>query len=124
MSGIFAQRGAQRLLERVGVLTDLALIDQALLVRVHELDRIFDGDDVIFAGAIDVVDERGQRGRFAGAGGAGDQHQALGQVAEAEQLFGQVQVVGREDLAGNDAHDRAHAAQIDEQVGAKARLAR
>jgi hypothetical protein len=44
-------------------------------------------------------------------------------MAKPEQLFGQVQVFGRQNFAGNDAHDRAHAAQIDEQVGAKARFA-
>ena len=44
---IFAQRRAQRVLERVGVRAHLALVDQALLVLVHELDRILDRDDVI-----------------------------------------------------------------------------
>ena len=51
MSGIFAQRRPQRVLERVGVRPDFALVDQALLVLVHELDRILDRDDVIVARA-------------------------------------------------------------------------
>ena len=36
---ILAQRRPQRVLERVGVRVDLALVDQALLVLVDELDR-------------------------------------------------------------------------------------
>ena len=52
--GILAQRGAQRVLERVGVRVHLALVDQALLVLVHELDRILDRDDVILARPVDV----------------------------------------------------------------------
>jgi hypothetical protein len=45
--GVLAQRGAQGALEALGVRADLALVHQALLVRVHELDGVFDGDDVI-----------------------------------------------------------------------------
>ena len=75
--GILAQRRAQRVLERVGVRAHLALVDQALLVRVHELDRILDRDDVILARPVDVVDHRAQRRRLARAGRTGDEHQPL-----------------------------------------------
>jgi hypothetical protein len=45
---VLAQRRAQRAkLEARRVLTDLALVHQALLVRVHELDRVLDRDDVV-----------------------------------------------------------------------------
>ena len=44
--GIFAQRGAQRVGEALRVAVHLALVDQAVLVRVQVLDRIFDGQDV------------------------------------------------------------------------------
>ena len=60
----------------VGVEADLALGDDALLVRVDELDRILDGDDVAGGGLVAVVDHGRQGGRLARAGGAGDQHQA------------------------------------------------
>ena len=62
---ILAQRRAQRVLERVGVRVDLALVDQAALVLVDELDRILDGDDVVAAVLVDVVDHRAQRRRLA-----------------------------------------------------------
>ena len=44
---ILAECRAQRVLERARVRAHLALVDQALLVLVHELDRVFDGDDVV-----------------------------------------------------------------------------
>ena len=62
---IFTQRRAQRSAKRFGVRVHLALVDQAVLVLVHELNRIFDGDDVLVALGVDLVDHRRQRGRFA-----------------------------------------------------------
>ena len=58
------------------VVADLALVDEAQPVGVLVLDRVFDGDDVRLAGAVDVVDHRRQRGALAAAGGAGDQDEA------------------------------------------------
>ena len=44
--GIFTQRVLERVCEALRVGADLALVDDAALVRVDELDRIFDRDDV------------------------------------------------------------------------------
>src|SRR5207302_1782803 len=63
MSG--SSRGAQRRLEAAGVHPHLALGDDALLVLVHELDRVLDRDDVIGAGAVDQIDQRTQGGGLA-----------------------------------------------------------
>ena len=41
-----AQRVLQRVLPAIGVDADFALGDDAALVAVHVLDRVFDGDDV------------------------------------------------------------------------------
>ena len=49
----------------------------ALLVLVQELDRILDGEDVLGAGLVDQIDDRGERRRLAGAGRPGDQHDAV-----------------------------------------------
>src|SRR5437763_14222016 len=43
---VFTQRRAQSVGERQRVRPDLALVDQALLRFVHELDRVLDGEDV------------------------------------------------------------------------------
>ena len=47
--GVLAQGGAQGLREARRVLADLALADHALLVLVHELDRVLDRDDMVVA---------------------------------------------------------------------------
>ncbi|MGC4084609.1 MAG: hypothetical protein QM736_21450 [Vicinamibacterales bacterium] len=44
---IFAERGAERVREAVRVAVHLALVHEAVLVRVDVLDRILDGEDVI-----------------------------------------------------------------------------
>ena len=80
--GILAQRGAERGLERRRVLPDLSLRHERLFPLVHELDRIFDGDDVIGAGAIDDVEQRAQRGRLPRSRRAGDEHQSAAELRQ------------------------------------------
>ena len=74
--GRLAQRVLQRLLPAVGVDAHFALRDDAVLVRVHELHRVFDGDDVAVGVLVAVVDHRRQRGALARAGGADEDDQA------------------------------------------------
>ena len=45
--GVLAQHVLERLGERVRVVADLALVDQAVLVAVQELDGVLDGHDVV-----------------------------------------------------------------------------
>ena len=71
--GVLAEGGAQRLGEGRRVGADLALVDDALLVPVQELDRVLDRDDVVGARAVDLVDQGGQRRRLTRAGRAGDE---------------------------------------------------
>ena len=47
--GVLAERGAQRLGEARGIRPDLALVDDAALVAVQELDRVLDREDVLGA---------------------------------------------------------------------------
>ena len=67
-------------------LVDGNLGDAADLV----LDGILDGDDLVFF-ALDLVEGGVERGGLAGAGGAGDEHHAVGLLdvaAEAAEVFG------------------------------------
>ena len=73
---VLAQRRAQALGEADRVDADLALVDDAALVPVHELDRILDREDVVGAVAVDLVDHRRERRRLTRAGRAGDEHEA------------------------------------------------
>jgi len=69
MSGSSAQRRAQSVLKGIGVAAHLTLVDQAFFVLVHELDRIFDGDDVVGAVAIHVIHHAAEGGGFTATGG-------------------------------------------------------
>ena len=97
----------------------LALVDQARLVRVHELDRVFDRDDVLVPVPVDVVHQRAQRRRLARAGRPGDQHQPLGQRAELQDVRRQVELLGRQDGRRDDAEHGAHALAVGKDVGAE-----
>jgi hypothetical protein len=63
---VLAQCRAQRQREALRVAVDLALVDQAALVLVDELDRILDREDVIVTLPVDLVDHRGERRRLPG----------------------------------------------------------
>ena len=98
--GVLTKGGAERLAEARRVDTDLALVDDAALVAVHELDWILDREDVVGAVAIDLVDHRGERRRLTRAGGAGDedeaarQHRELGKRGRKTELFESLELLG------------------------------
>ena len=98
--GVLAQRGLQRAGEVLRVGADLALVDEAALVAVQELDRVLDREDVILALLVDQVDHRGERGRLARAGRAGHQHEAARLAGELGQHGRQPERLEAEDLAG------------------------
>ena len=74
--GVLAQRRLQRVAEALRVGAELALVDEALLVPVQELDRVLDRHDVLLARAVDLVDHRGERGGLPRAGRARDEDEA------------------------------------------------
>ena len=118
--GVLAQRGLQAGGEGGGVLADLALVDEAALVLVQELDRVLDGEDVIVAGLVDLVDQRGERGRLAGAGRAGHEHdpaRLLGELADDRR---QAELLDRHRLGRDQAEGGAERAALEEGVDAEA----
>ena len=74
--GVLAERAAECLAERLGVETHFALVDDALIVRVKDLDRVLDRDDVLRTSSVDLADHRRERRRLARTGGSGDEDQA------------------------------------------------
>ena len=120
---VLPQDTPKRLVERLGVDPDLALVHDAPVVVVEELDRILDRDDVLPAGPVDVRDHRGERRRLADAGGAGDEDQPavlLGQLLDAG---GQAQALEVGNLVGDDAERERDLAALAERVDAEARQA-
>ena len=62
---VFAQGAAQGGRKRLGVNADFPVVHEAVFALMHELDRIFDRDDVIAAVLVAVIDHGRQRRGFA-----------------------------------------------------------
>jgi hypothetical protein len=78
-SGAWRIAFSERLGKAVGVEAELALIDDRLFMTMHELDGVFDRDDMTRRVGVAMVDHRRERRRFTGAGRADDEDEtALG----------------------------------------------
>ena len=118
--GVLAQGGAQRRREGARVHLDLALVHDRLLVAVQELDRVLDGDDVLAALGVDVVDHRRERRGLARAGGARAEDQAALLLRDLLEDDGQAQLADGHDLDRDDAEHEADRAALLEHVAAEA----
>ena len=74
--GVLTERAAKRVGEPGRIDADLALVDDAALVLMEELDWILDRDDVIGADPVDLVDHRRKRRRLTRARRAGEENEA------------------------------------------------
>src|SRR6476661_4726695 len=99
---------------------NLALIDEALFVIVKKLDGILNGDHVLFAFAVDLVQHGGERGGLAGTGRPSNEHEATGLVAEPLDDQGQAQGIKSLDFPGNRTEDRANRAALIEAIASEA----
>src|ERR671912_1326653 len=63
--GVLPQDVLEGLGKALGVLVDLTLVDDALLVFVQELYGVLNAHDVLVPSSIDLVDHGGEGGRFA-----------------------------------------------------------
>ena len=122
--GVLAQDVLEGVGERLGVLADLALVDQAALVAVEELDRVLHGHDVVLALPVGQVDHAGQGGRLARPGRAGDQHEPPGQAGEAAHLGRDAEGLQRLDLLGDQPEGGPHRVALEVDVEPEPGLAR
>jgi len=118
------RRLAQRVLERripaVRVDTHFTLGDDAALVLVHELDGVFDGDDVAGRVLVAVADHRRQRGGLAGTGRTHeDDDAALGHGQRLDDRR-QVQLFDGRDARLDAAQHHAHLVALVEAADAEA----
>src|SRR6267142_519234 len=121
---ILAQRASKGVGEGQGMRPDLALVDEAFLRLVHELDGILDGEDVAVLGLVLVVDHRRKRGRLARAGRPGDQHDAAGLVGDFLEDLRALQVLERQDLRRDGPHHGGGAAVLHKRIYPDARQVR
>ena len=96
---VLAQRRTEGVGEAARVFIQLSLVHQAAVAFVYELDRILDGEDVLGAAVIDVIEQCRQGGGLARARGACDQHQAPWSFAGLHHHRGQIEPID----AGNAA---------------------
>src|SRR5215211_278134 len=108
--GVLPQHAPQGPRKGGRIRTHLALVYDALVVSMNELDRVFDGDHVLGDGMIDHVYHRGERRRLAAACGACDQDDTALLEGERADHLGQTQRLEFRDLEGHVTHryrDRA-----------------
>ena len=87
---------------------------------MQELDRVLDRHDVLPGGGVDLVDHRGERGGFAGAGHSRDEHAAALFERELLEHRRQAELVERRDLGRNDPEDGSELAFAAQDVHAEA----
>src|SRR5574337_14877 len=93
-----------------GMHTDLTLGDDAVDMRMHELDGGFNGADVIVGVLVAVADHRGNRGGLARAGGAHEDNDAAFRHHQVFQHWRQPELVESGNIGIQRAQHRAHAA--------------
>ena len=74
--GRLPQRRAQAVGKAVKIRSQFALIESGQFMRMDEFDGILESNDVDGPGAVNLIEDRSQSGRFAGASRASDEHQA------------------------------------------------
>lgn len=119
--GVFAEGGAEGAGEGLGMEADFAVSDVAALGGVHEFDGVFEGEDVVVAVFIDMVNHGGHGGGFSGADGAGDEDEAVLVAAKGfEDLLGELEVVHGADGGVDDAEDEGEAEALADDGGTEA----
>ena len=120
--GVLPQHVLECRREAVGVVADLALVDERLLVDVQELDRVLDRHDVVGARAVHEVDECGERRRLARTGRARDEHEPARELREAADRLGHAELLELLDLGRDETERAADRAALLVEVHAEARL--
>src|SRR5581483_2896324 len=118
---VLAQRSLQRVGEAQRIRPDLALVDDAALVPVHELDRVLDGEDVLRPVAVDLVEDGGECRRLTGAGGARDEDDAARLLRERMEDGREAELLERLDLLRDKAEGGADGLALVVDVDAEAR---
>ena len=118
---VLAQGPAQRLAEIGRIQPDLALVDDATLVGMEDLDRVLDRDDVLRPGLVHVVDHRGEGRRLSRARGAGDEDEAAVLLGERLDDGRDAELLERGNVLRDDAEGEARGPALAVGVDAEAR---
>src|SRR3990170_2000221 len=113
---VLAEHPPETLPEAVGVEPDLPLTHDAAVVRVDDLDRVLDRDDVQPPRAVDVVEHRCERRRLPGSRRPCDEDEAAMFVREPRDACRQMQLLEARDRVRDDAEGEGHGASLPEAV--------
>src|SRR5215218_9279541 len=122
--GVLPQDVLESLGEALGVLVDLALIDDALFVFVQELYGVLDAHDVLVPGLVDLVDHGGQGGRFAAPSGACNKDEPTRLLGKVLYSLWQPELADALYLAGDGTESRANSPPLEVDVDPEAGAAR
>src|SRR5207245_8376765 len=115
---ILTERAAQGLAEVVRVESDLALVDNARVVWMQDLDRVLDRDDVLLPCPVHAVDHCGERRRLSGARCTRDEYEPAVLVRKPAHALRQRQLLKRRDVLRDDAERERGRAALAERVDA------
>src|SRR5258706_69496 len=101
--------------------SDFALVDHTVLMVMEEFDRVFDRQNVVMPLDIDLIDHRGESGRFTRTGRTGYEDEAAGLFAHVGDDLWQTESLECFDLVGNGTKHRSNRAFLIEEVGTKTR---
>src|SRR4051794_26639544 len=93
-------------------------------MRVQELDRVLDREDVLVARLVDPVDQRGKRGRLPRTGRAGDEHEPARLRSELIEALRHAELLERADPGGDQTKGSPDARPLEVGVDAEAGEAR
>src|SRR5215211_5127185 len=122
--GVLPEDVLEGLGEALGILIDLALVDDALLVFVQELNRVLHAHDVLVPSSIDLVDHGGEGGRFAASRRACNKDEPTRLLGKFLYGLWQPQLADTLYLAWDGTESRANSAPLEVDVDPEAGAAR
>ncbi len=117
---ILAQGTSQPLGEPTAMAADLALVDQAALAAVDNLDRVFEGDDMQSPIAVQLVEQCRQGAGLAAPGRPTNEDQAIAALRNSLKHIPKVEFIECGDMPRNQAKGGRRAMQLAKQIQPKA----
>src|SRR5215216_1822856 len=121
---VLPQHVLKSLGETLGVLVDLALVDDALLVVMQELNRVLNARDVLVSSLVDLVDHGGEGGRFAAPRRACNEDETARLLGKVLYGFRQPESADAHYLAGDGTESRAQSAPLEVDIDPEAGVVR
>ena len=117
--GVLAENHPHGAGERLGVESDLSLVDGGVGIGVEVLDGVLDGDDVARTRLVDVIDHGRQSGGLPRAGRSRHQDETTLLLGQASHHFGECQLPDGGRAGADTSHGQRHRTTLVEGVDAE-----